>query len=146
MGKKLGNNYRLWIESTTPGTYNMLKGQGNLTQNNQAGTIDTTSKDDFPYGTQAPGTRQGSIAIELIPDLPDATGFTRVETLANAAVPAPFNVQIRKGGSAGADPADVIFQASVYCTDFPKNFGMNEAVKVNFTLVYAAAPTIDVLG
>jgi hypothetical protein len=146
VGKKLGNDYRLWVESATPGTYNMVKGQMGLTQNGQGSTIDTTSKDDFPYGTQAPGTRNGSISVECIPDLPDPNGFTRIETLANAAIPDPFNVQIRKNGSSGADPADVVLEVSVYCTDFPKNYGMNEAVKSNWTLVYAAAPAFDALS
>lgn len=145
MGKKLGNDYRLWVESATPGTYNMLKGQLSMTQNGQAGTIDTTSKDDFPYGTSAPGTRSGSISCECIPDLPDANGFTRLESQANAATPTPFNVQIRKGGASGADPGDVVLEVSVYCGDFPKNYGMNDAVKANFTLTYAAAPTVDQL-
>lgn len=146
MAKLLGNDYRLWVESTTPGTFNTIAGQQDLAQNSQAQTIDTSSKDDFPYATQAPGMRTCSITCGLIPDLPDATGYSRLETLANAAAATPFNVQIRKGGSSGADPDDVVFEGSVYCTDFPKNYAQNDAVKVNFTLVIAAAPTADTLA
>lgn len=146
MAKLLGNDYRLWVESSTPGTYNMIAGQQDLARNAQAQTIDTSSKDDFPYATQAPGMRSLSISCSCIPDLPDANGFTRLETLANAAVATPFNVQIRKDGASGTDPADVVFECSVYCTDFPTNFAQNDAVKVNFTLVAAEAPAVDVLA
>lgn len=146
MAKLLGNDYRLWVESTTPGTYNMVGGQQDLAINSQAALIDISSKEDFPYAAQAPGMRTASITCTCLPDLPDANGFTRLETLANATVPAAFNVQIRGGGSAGADPADVVFEGSVYATDFPKNFGQNAAVSTTFTLVIAEAPTVDTLG
>lgn len=145
MAKKLGNDYRLWIESATPGTYTMIKGQQDLSVSRSGDTIDTTSKDDFPYGTQAPGTRKLGVNVGLMPDLPDANGYSRAETLFNSATPTPVNIQIRKGGSTGTG-SDVVFQCAVYCTDFPTNFGMNDATKVNFTLVAAAAPTVDTLA
>ena len=63
MAKKLGNDYRLWIESATPGTFNEIKGGTSLKINRQASTIDTSTKDDFPYGTQAPGLKLSLIHI-----------------------------------------------------------------------------------
>jgi hypothetical protein len=100
VAKKLGNDYRLWIESATPGTYNEIKGGQELSVSRSAATIDTSTKDDFPYGTSAPGMRQLSVPFSIIPNLPDATGYTRFETVANAATATPTNFQIRKGGSA----------------------------------------------
>jgi hypothetical protein len=146
MAKKLGNDYRLWIESATPGTYNMIKGQQDLSWNQSGGAIDTSTKDDFPYGTQGPGLRSISIPYNLLADLPDANGYTRMETLSNAAVATPFNIQIRKGGSAGVTPGDVVFACSVYNTDFNVSAGQNDSVKATGTLVAAAAPTINALA
>jgi hypothetical protein len=146
MAKKLGNDYRLWIESSTPGTYNQILGQQDLSVDRSGALIDTSTKDDFPYATQAPGLRSVSIPFSLIPNLPDATGFTRFETLANATVATAFNIQIRKGGSSGVAPGDVVFAGSVYCNGFNTNFGQNDSVKATGTLVAAAAPTTDVLA
>ena len=146
MAKKLANDYRLWIESATPGTYNMIKGQQDLSVTRNGQQIDTTSKDDFPYGTSAPGTRQLSLSVSILPDLPDANGYTRLETQALAASPVPVNFQIRKNGASGADPADVVFKGSFYITDFNHDLGQNNAVKATCTLVASAAPTTDVLA
>ena len=145
MAKKLGNDYRLWIESVTPGTYNEIKGQTTLAINRSGTTIDTSTKDNFPYGTAAPGLRSLSVPFAIIPDLPDANGYTRFETLANATVSAATNFQIRKGGSAGA-AGDVVFQCSMYITDFSTNMDANTPLTVSGTLVNAAAPTTDVLA
>jgi predicted secreted protein len=145
MAKKLGNDYRLWIESATPGTYNEIKGNTTLTRNRSGSTIDTSSKENFPYGTQAAGMRTMSIGATFRPDLPDANGYGRLETLANSATATPFNVQIRKGGSAGATPGDVVFAGSVYVTDFSDSQNQNAVVEVTCTFVLAAAPETDTL-
>jgi len=145
VAKKLGNDYRLWIESVTPGTFNEVKGGQDLSVTRNGATIDTSTKDDFPYGTSAPGLRQLSIAASVIPNLPDATGYTRLETQAQATSSTAINFQIRKGGSAGSG-TDVVLQGSFYITDFNTSYGQNDAVKATFTLVAAAAPTTDVLA
>lgn len=146
MAKKLGNDYRLWIESATPGTFNQVSGQKGLTVDRQAQTIDLSSKNDFPYAAQAAGARSVSIQLEMIPDLPDANGFTRMETLANATTSTPFNIQVRGNGDSGADPADVVFECSVYATNFPTNFAQNDGVSCSVTLVAAEAPSVDALA
>lgn len=145
MAKKLGNDYRLWVESATPGTYNEVKGGQDLAVNRQGGTIDTSTKSDFPYGTAAAGSRSVSIPFSLIPDLPDANGYTRLKSQALLATGASFNVQIRKGGSSGGG-GDVVFECAVHCTDLNESFGQNDAVKASGTLVAAAAPTVDTLA
>jgi len=146
MAKKLGNDYTVWVESATAGTYNQIKGQQGATVNRNAASIDLTTKDDAGYGVSAPGLRDLSIDLDIIPNLPDANGYTRLETLCNAATIAPFNIQIRKGGAAGNGTTDVVFAGSVYgnldSTGFAQNAGVT--VKVKFTA--AAAPTTDQLG
>jgi len=143
MAKKLGNDYRLWIESSTPGTYNEVKGQTTLTINRSAESIDTSTKDDFPYGTQAQGLRTLTIDCEVYPNLPDANGFTRLETASTTGTPTGF--QIRKGGAAGADE-DAIFEASLYVGSLNTDMGKNDVVKSNFQLSLASAPTVDTLA
>lgn len=145
MAKKLGNDYRLWIEGSTPGTYAEIKGNTQLRISREAQLIDTSSKDNFPYGTQAPGLRNLTIDFELIPDLPDTTGYGVLETAANAATAAPKNFQIRKGGSAGA-AGDVVFQASMYIGSFSTTMNRNEPVQATGQLTLATAPTTDALA
>ncbi|QUT04842.1 hypothetical protein KFK14_17670 [Sphingobium phenoxybenzoativorans] len=142
MAKLLGNNYRLWVETAVAGTYAELKGQTTLKISRQANTIDTSTKDDFPYGTQAPGLKSLTIDVELFPNLPD-TGYTRYETLAQGS--APVNMQVRKGGSSG-DNDDVVFQASLYIGNFDTDMSKNDVLKVTSQLTLAAAPTVDTLA
>ncbi|MFA7505295.1 MAG: phage tail tube protein [Burkholderiaceae bacterium] len=145
MAKKLGNDYRLWIESATPGTYNEIKGQTTLKISRQTGLTDTSTKDDYPYGTSAPGLKSLTIDCELYPNLPDANGYTILETAANAGTTTAVNFQIRKGGSTGAS-GDAVFQASMYIGNFDTDFGKNDVVKCTCQLTLAAAPTTDTLS
>jgi predicted secreted protein len=144
MARKLGNDYHLWIDGGS-GTYSRVKGQTtlNVTRNGQA--IDISAKEDFPYAAQAPGMRTLSIAVDIIPDLPDSLGYTRLETVAMASSPTACNFQIRKNGVSGTG-SDVVLQASCYVSDFNTDFGQNSAAKVTCTLVAAAAPTTDLLA
>ena len=68
MAKKLGNDFLLWIESTTPGTYNLVKGQQALSISRDAGSIDTTTKDESGYGTSAPGLKSLKLSREALPN------------------------------------------------------------------------------
>lgn len=141
--KILGNDVMFWVETATPGTYILPLGQGNVSITRSSGKIDMSSKDDGRYGSNAPGMIDLGVSGSIRPKLPD-TGYTRVETLANANPPVPFNIQLRRKGAAGTT-TDAIFQCSVYAnldgTDFPQN-GIGEA---KYSLMAAAAPTIDAL-
>jgi predicted secreted protein len=145
MAKKLGNDYLVWVESAVAGTFNVIKGQQSVSISRDSGSIDTTTKDDQGYGTSAPGLKSLKLSLDTIPNLPDATGFTRLESLCNANPPAPFNIQIRKGGANGA-PADTVFAGLVYGNISSTEFGQNDAVKAKVEFTAATAPTTDVLG
>lgn len=141
MAKRLGNDARLWIKVS--GTYHIISGNMNLSRSLSAQTIDTTTKSDFPWGTQAPGTRGATINATFLPDLPDANGFEALAAIAtNLTTQATAEVQIRTGGASGADPADVIFEGEVYITDFSDEANMNSPHTHSCTLVLAAAPTV----
>lgn len=137
MAKKLGNNYRLQIESAVPGTYNQIAGQQNLSVNRSAQTIDTTTKDEFPYGSAAAGSRSISIPFTLIPNLPDANGYDRLRTL--SADVDPFNIRIIDT----ADSDNVVFECSVYVTDRGNGLDANAAAGATGTFVNAAPPVTD---
>lgn len=145
MAKKLGNDYLVWVESSTAGTFNLVKGQQSVSISRDAGSIDTTTKDDQGYGTSAPGLKSLKLSLDTIPNLPDANGYTRLESLCNAAPQTPFNIQIRKGGAAGSN-TDVVFAGLVYGNITSTEFGQNDAVKAKVEFSAAAAPTTDVLG
>ena len=146
MAKKLGNDYLLWAESpTTPGTYNLVKGQQSISISRDAGSIDTSTKDDAGYGTSAPGLKSLKLSLDILPNLPDASGYTALETSCNSVPSLPFNVQIRKNG-ATAVTGDAVFAGSVYGNLSETSFGQNEAVKAKCELSAAAAPTTDKLG
>lgn len=146
MTKKLGNDYRLWIESATPGTYAEIKGNTSLKINRNAELIDTSTKSDYPYGTQAPGLKSLTADATIYPDLPDTTGYGRLETIALATTQAANKFQIRKNGSSGATPGDVVFEGSMYVGNFNTDFPKNGAVQCDFQLTLAAAPVTDALA
>lgn len=144
MGKKNGTDYRLWIESATPGTYNEIKGQTGHDVKRQGGLFDTSSKDDGAYGTEMPGQKKVNLDFEIFPNLPDANGYGRLESAALASPSLPVNFQVRKGGSAGVT-GDAVFQASMYIGNFDTSYPKDGPVKCTFQLALAAAPTIDAL-
>lgn len=145
MARALANNYLLWLESSTPGTFNYILGQGTLKISRSAGKIDLSSKPDFPYGLSAPGARDVTITLDIKPDLPDANGYTRLETLCNAAVPSSFKIQLRKNGTSGAG-GDVVFAASMYGNLSGDDYSMNAALVKTLELTLASAPTVDTLA
>jgi hypothetical protein len=134
VAKRLGRNCKLLVESAVPGTFNALSGNVNLSVSRSGNTVDTSTKDDFPYGSQASGLQNVSITATFRPDLPDANGYDRMVTLITGG--SPFNIQIKDG-------ATVVFQCSVYSTGRNNDLNQADAGEVSLTLVAAAAPTID---
>lgn len=143
MAKLFGKDYRLWLESATAGTYNMVKGQGDLKRSDGVDNIDTSDKDTFPYKTQAPGARTTSFSLDMKIDLPDATGYSRLETLTAGST--PFNIQLRKGGAAGAS-GDVVFQGSVYAVISDRSYPADGVVTCTVSFTLAAAPVTDAMA
>ena len=144
MGIKLGNDYLLWIKPASGQTFLVVMGQGDLSIKRTAATIDTGSKTSGGFATKAAGLRDGSATLKINPELPDA-GYTALEGDAKSTPPVPFVVQVRKGGLE-ADTTDAVFECEVYATDFNDDYGKNNVVTVDTTLVFAGAPTIDTLA
>jgi len=141
MGKKLGSNYRLFVQGTTAATFAMPAGQGNLEITRGKAFSSSATKDTEGVDTQTPGLRTISIKQELIPDLPDAQGYTRMETLDKSNDSEIY--QIRKKPFA---TADVVFEGAFYTALDNTSFGLGDSVKVGVTLQPAAQPTVDLLS
>lgn len=138
--KKLGNDYRLYVQSTTAGTYNEPKGQGNLSIGRGKAFNSSATKDQGGVDTQTPGLRTISIKQDLVPDLPDANGYTRMETLDKSNATELY--QVRKAPFA---TGDVVFECSMYTALDNTDFNQGSNVAVGVTLQPAAQPTVDAL-
>jgi predicted secreted protein len=142
--KKLGNEYMVWVAAPGATEFAVVRGQQGVTVNRSATEIDLETKDDEGYGASAFGNKKLSLDLSIIPSLPDANGFTRLETQSNAIPAVPFPVQIRGGGLTGtADMA--VFECNMYGNLDSTDFGQNSGVGVKTKLSAAAAPTIDSL-
>jgi predicted secreted protein len=144
MAKKLAKDYLLWVESATPGTYNLVKGQQTLSLQESSSSVDTTTKDDYPWSTSAPGSRSVTIDFSCVPDLPDSTGYTRLETIAAATTP-QVNIQIRKGG-ASATGTDAVFAGLMNVVSKNTTADNNNPIASKWQLSNAAAPTTNALA
>jgi predicted secreted protein len=140
MAKKLGSDYRLYVQSATPATFNQPAGQGNLTINRSKAFTSSATKDTEGVDTQTPGLRTLSITQAIIPDLPDANGYTRMETLDKSNAAEVY--QVRKKPFA---TEDVVFECLMYTS--LDNTGMEQGTSVSagVTLQPAAQPTVDSL-
>lgn len=143
----LGNNYLLWIGAAGAAETAMvaIQGQGTCTKSGSQAKIDTASKTTGGFATSAPGLKDITLDLDIIPTLPDAGGYTMLETLCNAIPNAPFQVEIRKNGAAGA-AADAVFSALMYGTITSTAFTQNDKVAVKAQFLLAAAPTVNALA
>lgn len=141
MAKKLGSDYRLFIQSTTAGTFNQPAGQGNLSVDRGKGFSSNATKDQEGVDTQIPGLRTITVKQDITPDLPDANGYTRMETLDKSNAAEVY--QIRKKPFA---PTDVVFECSMYTSLDSSGFDQGASVKTPVTLQPAAQPTVDSLA
>lgn len=138
MAKKLGSDYRLFVQSTTTGTFNQPLGQGNLTINRSKAFTSSATKDNEGVDTQIPGLRQVSIKQDMIPNVPDSTGYTRMETLDKSNAAEIY--QIRKKPFASGD---VVFECLMYTGLDNSEYNQGDSAKVGVTLQPADQPTVD---
>ncbi|GEM_PF-2610829 len=141
MAKKLGNDYRLFVRAAGGATFSQPAGQGNLTRNGGKNFSSNATKDTEGYDTQQPGLRTLTLKQDMVPSLPDPTGYTRMETLDKSNATEMY--QIRKKPFA---EEDVVFEAIMYTGLDDTSFNQGESVKVGVTLTLAEAPTVDALA
>lgn len=145
MAKKFGNDYRFWVKTTgeTP-EFVHVKGQTSTKVSRQGSEVDTSSKDDYPYGTSGGGTKKVTLTLQIFSDLPD-TGFETLEDASKSLTSEPIEVQIRKGGAAGGE-SDIVWHAIMNMTQFDTDYPLNGVVTCDFQLTLAAAPIVDKLA
>lgn len=141
MAKKLGNDYRLFLRQADGTTFSQPAGQGNLTKTGGKNFSSNATKDTEGYDTQQPGLKTLTLKQDLIPSLPDPTGYTRMETLDKSNATEVY--QIRKKPFAATD---VVFEAAMYTGLDDTGFNQGASVTVGVTLTLAEAPTVDALA
>ncbi|WP_310474102.1 hypothetical protein [Sandarakinorhabdus sp.] len=131
-----GDDYFVFIESATPGTFNKIKGQRELSHSFAMGTYSQSTKDSPVELSGAAGVTHG-VTFAFMPELPDSNGATRFKTLANTR--ASVRAQIRNAADV------VVFDCVMRITGFNTDYPFRDGVGVQSTLVPAAAPTVDLL-
>ena len=139
--KKLGSDYRLFVQSTTAGTFNQPAGQGNLSIDRGKAFSSNATKDQEGVDTQSPGLRTITIKQDITPDLPDANGYTRMETLDKSNVTEVYQIRKKPFGT-----TDVVFECSMYTALDSSGFDQGASVKSPVTLQPASQPTVDALA
>ena len=137
-----GNNYRAFIESATAGTFNQIAGQRSLSYDTSLATYSTATKDSGAFDINGAGLLSLSLSVEVVPNLPDANGFTRCETLHNTRVNTA-RVQVRKSPFSGSD---IVFDAPILVTGIPKGAPFNDTVSGPLTFALSGAPTVNTLA
>jgi predicted secreted protein len=137
MAKLDANLYQCFIESSTAGTFNVIKGQRGSTIGKSLNTYSVATKDSGGWDINAAGLMTADMSVELVPDLPDSTGFTRCETL--HAAKTVTRVQWKFGST-------VVFDAPVLISNINNDFPFNDAVGAQISFVLAGAPTVNALS
>lgn len=137
MAKLDANLYRCFIESATAGTFNEIKGQRGSDVTTSLDTYSVATKDSGNWDINAAALLKADLSVELVPDLPDSTGYTRCETLFAART--VTRVQWKQG-------ATIVFDAPVLITSINRNYPFNDAVGVQINFALTGAPTVNALS
>lgn len=140
MPKLSANNYRLFIDSASPGTFNQLAGQISHTIDRGEVSFSTIDKASTVETTER-AMRNYQLSTEYKPDLPDANGHGRLETI--YASGASTVIQIRK---APFGTGDVMFACAMRVSAMNGSSPMNDTHTTSVTFTPTAAPTTDALS
>lgn len=140
MAKLSANDYRVFIESATPGTFNQVLGQTSVSVDRGEVSFSTIDKASA-VETSGRAMRNYSVTLEYRPDLPDATGHTRLETF--FASGAALNIQIRKAPFA---TGDIVYACSTRVANMSLGSPINDVNTLTATFATLAAPSTDTLA
>src|SRR5690606_850687 len=91
---------------------------------------------------QAPGRKTLTITCTGVTTLPDADGLERVYAIQKVYPQVPANFQIRV---APFESGDVVFEASMYVSNFSQDDPDQQNSTYSFQVTLAAAPSTDLL-
>jgi hypothetical protein len=140
MPKLNANDYRLFIESATPSTFNAVAGQISVSIDRGEVSFSTIDKASA-VETTGRAMRNYAVSCEYRPDLPDTNGHTRLETFfgtGNA-----LNIQVRKSPFGTGDS---VYTASVRVSAMNTGAPLNDVSNITATLTALAAPSVDALS
>lgn len=138
MPKLSANDYRVRVDSATPGTFAEVAGQISVTVDrgevsfstiDKASTVEVTGRAMRTYG----------LSLEYRPDLPDASGHARLETIFVSG--ASTVIQVVKIGT-----PTVVFACAMRVSAMNTGKPINDVNSINVTFVPTAAPTTDALS
>lgn len=140
MGVKIGNNYLVHVAAPgqTP-VFGLFAGQQDGDLGGSRQSIDASHKTSGGVALKIPGLLDIPLNLAFVAELPDADGYTIVETAFKAGT--PVLVQVRKNGILGVD-ADKIFACSMYVMSLPVKFGLNGTVSGTVGFEPEAEPTM----
>lgn len=138
MPKLSANDYRIRVDSATPGTFaevagqisaSIDRGEVNFSNIDKASTVETTLR----------AMRNFAVSMEYRPDLPDVNGHDRLQTI--YASGASTVIQLVKVGT-----PTVVFSCPMRVSAM--NFGgpLNDVATINVTFTPTGAPTVDTLA
>ena len=137
MPKLSANDYRLRVDSATPGTFTEVAGQ--ISVNVDRGEVPYAITDKAStVEITARAVRTYIVNLEYRPDLPDASGHGRLETIFTSG--AATNIQVIKIGT-----PTVVFQCQMRISVMNTGSPINDVNSINVTFVPTAAPTTDAL-
>lgn len=137
MAKLSSNEYRVRVDSATPGTFAEVAGQISVTLDRGETSFSTIDKTSL-VETTGRAMRNYSLSLEYRPDLPDAAGHTRLETI--FASGAATVIQIVKVGT-----PTVVFACSMRVASMNTGSPLNDVNTVNVAFTPVAAPSTDLL-
>jgi hypothetical protein len=140
MPKLSANNYRVFIESATTGSFNVVAGQISHTIDRGEVSYSTVDKASTVEVTER-AMRNYAMSMEYRPDLPDANGHARLETI--YASGASAGVQVRKSPFASGD---VVFACIMRVASMGASSPLNDVHATTVSLTPTAAPSTDLLA
>lgn len=136
------DDYRLWVgNGAGPEVFYEVQGQKGLRYRKSRAKVDQTVKSD-DYEAARPGLGSIALSLDLSPKLPDANGYSRLETAHGAKT--LVNLQIRKGGdTATAD--DAVFAIAAYVQEIGPNLDPKADASDSVVFMPTGSPTVDEL-
>lgn len=140
MALKLGNNYVVFVSATIGGTYALLAGQQNGSLGGTRATADASHKTSGGVALKVPGLIDVPVDLTFVAELPDATGYSVVETAFKAGT--TVGVAIRKAGATSV-VGDNIFLCEMFVTALNVDFALNGVVGGSIKFEPAATPSLN---
>jgi hypothetical protein len=138
---KLGNDNLAWFALTQAGTYYLPAGQQDGKLGFKLATFDASTKDGAGFAVKGAGNIDVSFTLGLLPLLPDANGYTAIETVCFTYPRTPLFIKVRRNGTAATD-ADTFFGAAFWVSSLDVDMAKNNAVMTPFAFDLAAPPFV----